>query len=374
MKLDARPLTAEIERAARALSDFGDYLKADISREAAGDFACGAPYFAHLLRHRHFLDVQVADLEQFARGLVEQIRRDLGEACRAMGEADLTTAMARIREHRVAADQLLNVYRTKMQAARAFVSEQDLVSLPAGESLEVVETPIFLRHQIPFAAYMEPSPIDPGQKGYYYVTPPQDEEQLAEHDAAGIMHTCVHEAWPGHHLQFVTANSRDESRSLPRLLNASATLYEGWALYSEQLMHEQGFLARPEHRVILLRDRLWRALRILIDVGLHTQGLPLERAAGLLTVNLGFPRSQALADLTWYTRSPTVPLGYATGWALINALRDRLRAQDGSFTLKSFHDRLLAPGSIALPLVISRQFGTGAWRAVRGMLFGQASS
>lgn len=370
--VDTGTLKREIERAARALEDFGDFLRAELSREAAGEFACGAPYFAHLLRHRHFLDVGTPELERFAQRLIHQVRRDLGDACRALGHADLKAAMARIRERGVASDRLLNTYRSHMQAARAFLVERGLVTMPIRESLEIVETPIFLRHQIPFAAYMEPSPIDPEQKGYYYVTPPKDEEQLAEHDAAGIMHTCVHEAWPGHHLQFVTAHTRPDSRSLPRLLNASATLYEGWALYSEQLMHEQGFLSLPEQRVILLRDRLWRALRIVIDIGLHTQGMTIEQAANLLTTHLGFPRSQALADLTWYTRAPTVPLGYATGWALINALRDRLRARDAAFTLTKFHDRLIAAGSIALPLVIARQFGADDWRAVRGMLFGPA--
>lgn len=374
MSIDPRPFKAEIDRAAKALTDFGNFLKEEMSRQAAGEFACGAPYFAHLLRHRHFLDVGAAELEHFARGLVEQVRRDLSDACRALGHADLASAMVQIRGSRVPPDQLLSTYRSHMEAARAFLAERGLVTVPARESLEVVETPIFLRHQIPFAAYMEPSPVDAEQKGYYYVTPPQDEEQLAEHDPAGIMHTCVHEAWPGHHLQFVTANSRAESRSLPRLLNASASLYEGWALYCEQLMHEQGFLSLPEQQVILLRDRLWRALRILIDIGLHTRGLTLERAADLLTTHLGFPRSQALADLTWYTRSPTVPLGYATGWALINALRDRRRARDAAFNLKAFHDRLLASGSIALPLVIARQFGREDWRAVRGMLFGKTGS
>lgn len=368
---DPGGLRAETDRAAEALADFGRFLRAELAPRAAGEFACGTPYFAHLLKHRHFLDVSAAELERFARELIEQVRRDLGDACRALGHANLGAAMARVRERRVAPEQLLGTYRSQMQAARAFLLAHDLVTLPARERLEVVETPIFLRHQIPFAAYMEPSPVDPEQKGYYYVTPPEGEEQLAEHEPAGIAHTCVHEAWPGHHLQFVTAHGRAASRSLARLLNASATLYEGWALYAEQLMHEQGFLSQPEQRVILLRDRLWRALRIVIDIGLHTRGWTLERAAETLTTHLGFPRSQAIADLTWYTRAPTVPLGYATGWALINALRDRRRAREGAaFSLKAFHDRLLGAGSIALPLVIAREFGVDDWRAVRGMLFG----
>jgi uncharacterized protein (DUF885 family) len=180
----------------------------------------------------------------------------------------------------------------------------------------------------------------------------------------------VHEAWPGHHLQFVTANGNPSARTLPRLLYPSATLYEGWALYSEQLMHESGFLDSPASRVLLLRDRLWRALRILIDVEVHTRGVAPEAAAQRLVEALGFSPAHALAELTWYTRAPTVPLGYAIGWSIINALRDEWRARNPAAPLKDFHDRLLSAGSIALPLVIERVFGASLWQDVRKRVFG----
>lgn len=368
----AQNFASILAKAIRALQEFADIVERDVIPGARGDVACGPAYFVHLLRERHFLDVSPDELYRLGEQLVQQTRRDLADACRAVaGTTDLNAALQRLAGAHPAAERLLESYRASMQAARQFVIERTLVTPPARERLDVIETPVFLRHQIPFAAYSEPSPTDPEQRGHYYVTPPVDAEQLAEHDEAGIMHTCVHEAWPGHHLQFVIANSRASSRSLPRLLNASATMYEGWALYCEQLMHEQGFLQRPEQRIILLRDRLWRALRVLIDVGLHTRGMSVEQAADLLVDNLGFPRSQALADITWYTRSPTVPLSYATGWALINALRDRLRAQSPGLGLREFHDRLLSAGSIALPLVIRHAFGSERWDDVRRLLFGR---
>ena len=365
-------LEAAVDKAGQALMAYAEFLERDLSGKAGGDFACGQSYFEDLLHHRHFLDVSSEQLYELGQQLFDETRRDLKDACRQFaGNTDLAAAVRRINAKHPTAEKLLAVYRKQMQAARDFVREHDLVSLPATERLDVVETPVFLRHEIPFAAYNEPSPNDPEQHGYYYVTPPQDEEQLAEHNDAGLMHTCVHEAWPGHHLQFVTANLNPVARTLPRLLNPSATLYEGWALYSEQLMHEQGFLNRAEQRFILLRDRLWRVLRVLIDIDLHTHGLSFEKAADRLVTQLGFPRSQAVAEITWYSRSPTVPLGYATGWALINALRDRVRAENPGLNLKDFHDRLLSAGSIALPQVITRVFGKGMWSSVRSMLFGE---
>ena len=363
-------LVVAVADACRALTEYADFLEREIGGRAQGEFACGRAYFDELLQRRHFLGLDSVALRALGERLFEETGAALKKVCRELsGTDDVAALTRRIQADHPAADELLAVYRREMQAARAFVSARDLVTPPAATALEVVETPVFLRHRIPFAAYSEPSPTDPEQQGYYYVTPPQDEAELSEHDRIGLKHTCVHEAWPGHHLQFVTANLNPRACALPRLLNPSATLYEGWALYCEQLMHEQGFLDRPESRFILLKDRLWRALRILIDVDLHTRALTLEAAADLMVGHLGFPRSQALAELRWYSQAPTVPMGYAAGWALIEALRERLQRLEAGFTLRKFHDRLLSQGSIALPLVIQSAFGEADWRAARDAVF-----
>ncbi len=364
-------LGAIIAEAARALRGYADCLERDIGAQAQGEFACGRKFFDELLQRRHFLGIDADALHAYGEELFARTRDELAEVCRELDGENPTALAKRIQADHPPAAELLAVYRREMQAAHDFLASRALVTLPAVTRLEVVETPVFLRHQIPFAAYSEPSPNDPAQQGYYYVTPPRDAAELAEHDYAGLRHTCVHEAWPGHHLQFVTANLNPPARSLPRFFNASATLYEGWALYCEQLMHEQGFLDRPENRFILLKDRLWRALRIVIDVEIHTRGLGLDAAADRMVVHLGFPRSQALAELTWYSQAPTVPMGYAVGWALINALR---AGQPAGFVLREFHDRLLSQGSIALPLVIGRAFGADAWTAARRAVFKETAT
>ncbi len=364
-------VTAFAKRAAEALTRFADFLEREIAPRARGEFACGPEYFEYLLRHRHFIDVSADHLHAFGERLFERTREELVAECKKrFGHGDFLRAVQQIQTRRPSADKLLGIYRARMRAARGFVIGRKLVTVPKRERLDVVETPAFMRHEIPFAAYSEPAPNDPAQVGRYYVTRPADSKQLAEHGQVGIAHTCAHEAYPGHHLQFVTANLNAPARSWPRLLNTSATLYEGWALYSEQLMQERGFLDRPESRILLLRDRMWRALRVMLDVELHTRGLSFDGAADRMVAALGFPRAQAEADVAWYTRSPTVPLGYAIGWALINGLRDHVLEKKSGAALRSFHDRLLSAGSIALPLVIRRAFGAGTWRAVRRILFG----
>jgi uncharacterized protein (DUF885 family) len=84
---------------------------------------------------------------------------------------------------------------------------------------------------------------------------------------------------------------------------------------------------------------------------------------------LGFSRTQAMGDLSWYSQAPTVPMGYATGAALINEARERLQSMETDFSLKRFHDRLLSAGSIGLPWVIQRSFGKPLWESVCSSVF-----
>ena len=374
LRSEARITRAKVEQvlteAAEALEGFARFLQTEIGPLAQGDFACGRDVFELSLQQRHFLDINADDLHALGQRLYTDTEQQLKEVTLGLrGDTDIAAMTAELHQHDLTSSTLLAQYQKSMQGTYDFLKQHDLITLPEKQQLDVVATPGFIRHQIPFAAYMEPVPTDPQQKGLYYVTIPDNDEDLREHFPQSIGHTCVHEAWPGHHLQFVTANQSSASRSLPRLLNASATLYEGWALYCEQLMQEQGFLDSPESAFILLKDRLWRALRIMLDVELHTRGLSLDDAATRMQLALGMSHEQAMADLRWYTHAPTVPMGYATGWALINATRSRLQASQDDFSLKTFHDELIGAGSMALPLVLRQRFGEPLWHSVHREVF-----
>ena len=351
------------------LRQYGQFLEQDIGAKASGEFAVGGQRFTHLLRYRHFLDLEPETLHEFGVGLFDQTEQQLKKVCHKLtGNEDVAALDERIQSDHPAGNSLLSVYKEQMNAAREFAIAGDLVQFPEVEQLSVVETPVFLRHKVPFAAYEPPSRVDPDQHGYYLVTTPSDAETLSNHNVLALMHTCVHEAYPGHHLQFVTANQNPDTCSLPRMLNKSASLYEGWALYCEQLMFEKGFLNQPENEFILLKDRLWRALRVVIDVGIHTRHQTIQDATQMMVDRLGFPYAKALAEVTWYSRSPTTPLGYATGWAMINAARDLTNSRRTNKSLRSFHDKLLANGSIALALAMNQSFGGELAKQVQASL------
>ena len=352
--------------ACAALDSFSHTLE-HLKNDAMGDFACGRAHFDRLLQQQHCLPINAQTLHQFGKILFEQTKDLLAQE---LANSELT--LEQIQQQHPDTNNLLSHYQQEMQAAEQFLRAHDLVSLPETQQLKVIATPDFLQHQIPFAAYLDPSIADVEQTAYYYVTPSKHNDELKEHNFAAISQTSVHEAWPGHHLQFVTANQSSEGSSLLRRINPSATLYEGWALYCGQMMLEQGFERHQGQKIIMLKDRLWRALRIIIDVEIHTQGLSLDDAAQRLIDELGFSLEQAKGELRWYSQSPTTPMSYAVGWALINALREIVDPVD-NIELKVFHDKLLASGSISLSLVIQHQFGDDIWQRCCQHVFGETA-
>jgi len=362
-----------LDVAAAALNDFAHYLEADVLPLAQGKFASGNYRFERLLKEKHFLDADVDSILSYGESLAEKTEQALiAQSKEICGTEDVAKALLQVRSKHPAASELLDTYRKRMQAAHAWLLKSEIVTVPERQSLKVQETPEFLREVIPFAAYEPPMPLDKEQRGLYYVTTVEDENLLAEHNQYSIDLTSVHEAFPGHHLQFVIANQQT-SNNVTRLLNASASMYEGWALYCEQLVFEQGLYNKKEHKFIMLRDRLWRALRIIIDVKIHTGQFTLEQAASLLVEKLGFDQSQAESEVNWYSSAAATPLCYAVGREIILQTREKVVAEGDAKLekekLKRFHDALLSQGSIALPLVIENVFGKSVWQSVHDEIF-----
>ncbi|HVY60558.1 MAG TPA: DUF885 domain-containing protein, partial [Planctomycetota bacterium] len=209
---------------------------------------------------------------------------------------------------------------------------------------------------VPYAAYLPPAAFEARQDGFFWVTPVEKgapaerrEEQLAGHALHSIPVTAVHEAFPGHHVQLLHAN---RASSKPRKLSATSSFCEGWALYCEELMAEEGYYGDPKARLLQLRDLLWRAYRVVIDVKLHLQQMTVEEAIDLLVDGAFCERSNAVAEVKRYTLTPTQPMSYLIGKREIVSLRDEWKQQKGErFKLKEFHDKLLSFGTVPLGLV-----------------------
>lgn len=192
------------------------------------------------------------------------------------------------------------------------------------------------------------------------MSPEQRAERLRSHHRAWIPIIAVHEAYPGHHVHALKTN--ENPRILRRIVRESI-FAEGWGLFTEQLMFELGFLQGDEVQLTQLRNRLWRAARVILDVSLHTGQMSLDEAVEFLVQKVRFERYAAELEVGMYPRRPTYVLGYLIGMQEIAALRDDYIEAFGEPQPPSeLYDRLLRIGAIPPALVRVELFGhDGPW-------------
>lgn len=332
-----------------AVARFGLALRGDLRAHHDDlSFAIGEEQFNRRLHHEHALQATAPELYRYGMHLTMEVARDVERIAREIDPSvSWRTVIERLRLSSPVGPDLHGAFQDATERAVTFLAARDLVTFPAGE-LEIVETPSFLRPIIPFAAYSQPSVFGADPIGRLYVTTP------ANGQASGSRHeipvTAVHEAWPGHHLQKLTA--RGASSDIRRITWSPVTV-EGWALYAEELMAEQGFFASAEERLFHRLHLLWRALRIVLDVGLHTRGMTPDQAVDMLVDVVAMDRGHARAEVSRYCAWPTYQLCYAVGRRELLHLREAWREAAGpSAPLRQFHDAVLAYGG--LPVSLSR--------------------
>jgi hypothetical protein len=354
-------LAPDLQDAARkaleSLKRFGTALRDEI--EPAADphaFAVGEDQFSRRLHYEHALTAGAPELWRYGLHLQEETEAELASLAGRMGGRPWRELVEELRGDAPDLEALLPVYRAELDRAHAFVAERDLVSVPR-DGVDVVATPAFLVALVPFAAYEPPPIFLSAQTGRFYVTQPDASapaevraRQRRGHCRHAIPAMVVHEAYPGHHLQVVTAQGL---ASEVRRHIWTPVMVEGWALYCEQLMDESGYYGDDQSRLFRLMNLLWRAIRIVLDVGLHTRGMAPAEAVDYMVEHLPIERASAEAEVRRYCAYPTYQLCYAIGRRELLRLRDAYRERAGaSFRPKAFHDELLAYGG--LPVTLAR--------------------
>ena len=344
-------LRARLDSAGRAakeaIAEHVRWIREEVLPGATENVATGEERFRRLLQLRRLPDTPEDILALGHRYLddAKRLRQEL-VAERWPGR-DLDTVHQEIESHHAATfEGALAEYRETIGRSRDFIYERGLATLPEGDRLDVIETPAFLRAVIPFAAYEPAAHFDAVQHGIYIVTPPRVGEGLGQYNRADITNTSVHEGYPGHHLQFVSAN---RNPSLARLMSGfqAHEFIEGWAHYCEQMMFEEGFSAGPEVRFVQLTDMIWRACRIIIDCELSQGRMGFDEAVSMLVREAGMTPGGATAEVRRYTYTPGYQLSYLYGKHLLLELREAVRRQRGEdFSLREFHDTLLSAGSL----------------------------
>ena len=336
------------KRAGDALEASAAWMRDDLMRRARGSWSVGVDAFEALLRERDLTDHDRASLQSFGEDLYRVTESKISAAARALGDEDWRDSVARIRKDHPAADELVATYRTEMERSREATKRAGLATFPEREELIVEAMPDFARPTAPYALYVGAGAFEPHRRGRFWVTLPPEtdppsarDERLQGHPRAGIPVIACHEGYPGHHMQLTLAADHG---SLARKAVRSNVFIEGWGLYIEELMTDLGYLGSPETRLLRLKDVLWRAARVVVDVGLATGTLTFDQAVTYMVDRPKLERPNAIAEVRRYTYDPLQPSSYALGRAAILELRDRARRR--GFGMKQFHDTLLGSGSI----------------------------
>jgi len=352
--MHAARLAAAAEEARKALYKFDSNLERWLEM-GSEHFAIGEEQFNFLLHYQHALRDTAPELWRYGLRLKEEIEQDLVRLATRLDGKAWPELVDKLRADHPSPSELVDAYAKEMARARDFVAQKALAPIPEAP-LGVIPTPAFMRPVIPYAAYDSPGAYSRDRTGWFYVTVPdprlpqdQQERILRDHCRHELAATALHEGYPGHHLQLVIA--KEQPSHVRKNLWTPLTV-EGWALYCEDMMGEEGFYASDQELFFQRVHLLWRAMRILLDVGLHTRGMTREEAVNQMVSELHVERSNAEAEVRRYCAWPAYQLCYAVGRRELLRLRDDFRRARGSaFTLRSFHDAVLPYGGLPVTLI-----------------------
>jgi uncharacterized protein (DUF885 family) len=357
-----------------ALKSYGAWMKADLLPRSNGDFRLGPDTFRKKLAYDEMVDISLDRLLQIAYA---DLHKNQAEFARIAKEVDPTKTptevLAELATIHPAPDKLLPAFHNTFDSLIAFIDAHHIITIPSTVQPTLEETPPFMRATT-FASMDPPGPFEThSKKAYFNVTLPEKEwaqQHVAEHMASfnvgTIISTSVHEAYPGHYVQFLWM---PEFPSKIRKVLGANTNIEGWAHYCEQMMLDQGYgapgpNATPDQvresrliRLGQLQDALLRDARFVNSIKLHTgQGEPgskwtMDQAVDFF-VKQGYQSpSVGLVETKRGTADATY-LYYTLGKLQIMKLREDLKKKEGSaFNLETFHDNFMRQGFAPIKVI-----------------------
>ena len=352
-------LLAQFEQAhAAALAsarEFSDWLQKDLAPRSRGSYAIGADTFLAKLKAEEMVTMPLPDL--LARGQA-QLAKDHAAFLETARQIDPTRSAAEVMkslsdDHPTAEDLIPSVARS-VEAARQFIVDKEIVTVPSEVRVKVAPTPPYARSGS-FASMDTPGPYErKATEAFYYVTPVEPEwdakhkeEHLRLYNPWVVGMINVHEAYPGHYLQFLYApRFPTKTRKLAR----SSSNSEGWAHYAEQMAVDRGFgNGNPKVRLAQLQEALLRDCRYVVGIQLHTAGWTVEQGAALF-VEQGFQEpANAYEEARRGAYNPTY-LYYTLGKLEIQDLASEYMAKKRA-TLRQFHDAFVTQGPLPIPLI-----------------------
>jgi len=249
--------------------------------------------------------------------------------------------------------EVMQLFQKEIENLRRFFYSHDVIPFPSQEKVTVLQTPSYLQSLRATASYRAPLTGSTKGHGMFYITPEKGDLQLI---SAHCPYLSAHETYPGHHILDYLRIC--QSNPIRRQIE-SPLFYEGWACYAEQLLDELGYVRDLRRQVIGLKRQLWRILRSILDVNLHTGRVTLKEAAKEIE-SLGFSPQRAQRQVRRFALTPGYQSCYFMGSHEILRLRQGFVSTAG---LRTFHDVLLGGGQLPFHLLERRLQTSGVgWK------------
>ena len=349
-----------------ALKSYGAWMKSDLLARSNGDYKLGADTFAKKLHYDEMVDIPLDSLLQIA---FDDLHKNQAEFARIAKEIDPAKTpqevLAELAAIHPAPNELLSTFQGTFSSLISFIDTHHIITIPSKVEPTLEETPPFMRATT-FASMDPPGPFEThSTKAYFNVTLPEKDwtlqhvaEHMAEFNVGTVISTSVHEAYPGHYVQFLWMPQFPST--IRKVLGASSNI-EGWAHYCEQMMLDQGFGqpgsgAQNEHEAKLIRlgqlqDALLRDARFVNSLKLHTGQFTFDQAVDFFVTEGYQSRVAGLVETKRGTADATY-LYYTVGKLEIMKLRaDLMKKQGAAFNLQQFHDSFMRQGAAPIKII-----------------------
>ncbi len=341
----------------KALEQTVDWMKSDLLPRSKGNYALGAENFANQLRYEELVDIPLDRLLAIGEA---NLKRDQNAFRAVAAKIDATKTPAEVMkslsDDHPTEEDLLPAARRTIEKTRQFLVDKKIVTVPSEVRPTIEETPPYARNGS-FASMDTPGAYETkATEAFYYVTPPekewsakQKEQHLRLFNAPVMQIITIHEAFPGHYIQFLYAK---QYPTKTRKLTYCGSNVEGWAHYCEQMAVEEGYGdGDPRIHLAQLSEALLRDCRYVVGIKLHTRGMTVEEGAKFFEQE-GFQEpSTAYEEARRGAYNPTY-LYYTLGKLQIYKLREDYRKAKGKdFQLQTFHNEFVRQGGIPIKLI-----------------------
>jgi uncharacterized protein (DUF885 family) len=350
-------------KAANALSDFAAWLEKEKLPGATLTFSLGAARYQRWLTETELVDLPPEKILEIGLAKLKEEQKVFADAAKVIDpNKSPAEVFKQIQKEHPTAEKLIPDIAKNLDQIRAYVTEHKIVGIPPNAKAQVKETPQYDR-ATSFASMDTPGPFErKATEAFYYVTPvepawteQQKEEWLTSFNYYTTDITSIHEAYPGHYVQFLRLNA-SAANKVEKIFGSYAFI-EGWAHYSEQMMLDQGFggpkkppgsveeqKRAAKYRMAQASEALLRLCRLCISVKMHTQEMGVDEATKFFQQNCYYEEKPAHEEAMRGTFDYGY-LNYSLGKMQIMKLREDYKAQQGDeFSLEQFHNQLLDHG------------------------------